>query len=238
MTSYHDVFSGRHAVLPVIHVVSDSQAFENATIAEQAGADGVFLINHSISVDQLISVYCKLRDRMADWWIGLNCLGSSAQEAVLAIPEDVSGLWTDCAEIDESSADQPAAEAILKARNQSGWGGLYFGGVAFKYQRHVTDFVSAARTAAKYMDLVTTSGPGTGRAADPAKIKTMKQAIGEASLAIASGITPDNVVQYLDCADCFLVATGISRSFTELELSLVQKLVNRVRRWRPAAEEA
>jgi predicted TIM-barrel enzyme len=48
-------------------------------------------------------------------------------------------------------------------------------------------------------------------------------------LAIASGITPENVGDYLDVADCFLVATGISRSFTELEPSRVRRLIERVR---------
>lgn len=67
------------------------------------------------------------------------------------------------------------------------------------------------------MDAVTTSGPGTGYAADIEKIRRMKQALGNTPLAIASGITPENIVNYLPHADCFLVATEISRNFTELD---------------------
>jgi predicted TIM-barrel enzyme len=78
------------------------------------------------------------------------------------------------------------------------------------------------------MDVVTTSGPGTGIAAARAKIVAMKEAVGGFPLAIASGITPDNVADYLDVADCFLVATGISRSFTELDPEKTRTLIERV----------
>lgn len=102
---------------------------------------------------------------------------------------------------------------------------LYFGGVAFKYQRHVEDFESACRVATRYMDVVTTSGPGTGHAAEVEKIRRMKAALGVIPLAIASGVTPENVADYLPHADCFLVATGISRSFTELDPARVRSLI-------------
>src|SRR5262245_19066696 len=80
-----------------------------------------------------------------------------------------------------------------------------------------------------YMDVVTTSGPGTGHAADTNKIWRMKLALGDTPLAIASGITPENVGNYLPHADSFLVATGISHSFTELDPSRVRALIERVR---------
>ena len=74
------------------------------------------------------------------------------------------------------------------------------------------------------MDVVTTSGPGTGQVAHVEKIRIMKESLGDFPLAIASGINPDNILEYLSYSDCFLVATGISRSFEELDLSLVTEL--------------
>lgn len=59
------------------------------------------------------------------------------------------------------------------------------------------------------MDVVTTSGPATGQAADIAKIKTMRASLGKTPLAIASGISPENISLYLGVADCFLVATSL-----------------------------
>lgn len=80
------------------------------------------------------------------------------------------------------------------------------------------------------MDVVTTSGPGTGKAAAVEKIRTMKEALGDFPLAIASGITPENVSDYLPYADCFLVATGISRNFEQLDPARTHALVEAVRR--------
>ena len=57
----------------------------------------------------------------------------------------------------------------------------------------------------------------------------MKAALGDVPLAIASGITPENVGCYLEIADCFLVATGISKSFVDLDAGLLQELVNTIR---------
>lgn len=50
-------------------------------------------------------------------------------------------------------------------------------------------------------------------------------------LAIASGITPENIQDYLDFAGCFLVATGISKSFEELDRDKTCALVSTARAW-------
>jgi predicted TIM-barrel enzyme len=46
---------------------------------------------------------------------------------------------------------------------------------------------------------------------------------------LPSGITPDNVTDYLPYADAFFVATGVSGSFTELDPGKVLELVRKVR---------
>lgn len=61
----------------------------------------------------------------------------------------------------------------------------------------------------------------------------MKAALGETPLAIASGITAENIGDYLPIADIFLVATGISRTFEELDRNKVIALVERVRSYSP-----
>ena len=72
---------------------------------------------------------------------------------------------------------------------------MYFGGVAFKYQRHVEDLDTACRIAARYMDVVTTSGPGTGRGRHQQNLAD-EMVLDNKPLAIASGITPENVGTY------------------------------------------
>ncbi|MGD2215749.1 MAG: BtpA/SgcQ family protein [Gemmatimonadales bacterium] len=225
---FRRVFSRRHVVLPVVHVESEQQARRNTDLARQAGADGVFLINHFSDCEDLLAIHRKVCEDHPDWWVGVNCLDLDPPQVFKAVTDRVAGIWVDNAGIDEREAEQPLAEEAAAACERSSWEGLYFGGVAFKYQRPVEDLTRAARLAVRFMDVVTTSGPGTGIAAACEKIAAMKEAVGDFPLAIASGITPDNVADYLDVADCFLVATGISRSFTELDPDKVRELIERV----------
>jgi len=229
MSQFKKVFSNRHVILPVIHVESFDQTLRDAEIARETGCDGVFLINHGLSYRKLLEIHHSLFNRLPDWWIGVNCLDLAPQDVFSKISEKVAGVWVDNAMIDERREHQPEAEKIHSARRESCWQGIYFGGVAFKYQRRVEELAQAASIARMYMDVVTTSGPGTGQAAPREKILAMKKALGNSPLAIASGITLNNVYDYLDVADCFLVATGISRSFTEFDAALVKTLVKAVR---------
>lgn len=229
MPAFHEVFANEHVILPVIHAESETQAIRNARVAQEAGCDGVFLINHAISSEQLFGIFSSVHAELPDLWIGLNCLDLRPVEVVRAVPPEAAGIWVDNAGIDERTERQAEAEKVLSVRRQFAWRGLYFGGVAFKYQRQVEQLAKAAQTAKRYMDVVTTSGPGTGQAAHREKIATMKAAIGGFPLAIASGITPENVGDYLDVADCFLVATGVSDTFTELNAARVHQLVQVVR---------
>jgi uncharacterized protein len=226
---FHRVFKNRHVVLPVIHVCNENQAHRNACIAKEAAADGIFLINHSLGSDDLFRIHAQVVADFPGWWVGVNCLDLSPEMVFSRLTSLVSGVWVDNAMIQEGQTNQPDAEAVLKAQAVCGWQGLYFGGVAFKYQRPVNDLNAAARIASRYMDVVTTSGPGTGQAAHVEKIRTMKEALGDFPLAIASGITPDNASRYLPYSDCYLVATGISTNFYELDPLLVRRLLNTVK---------
>jgi hypothetical protein len=226
---FKSAFTNRHVVLPVIHVESESQALRNVELALDAGSDGLFLINHSIGSEALLEIHAAVACRFADAWIGVNCLDLLPTDVFRRISERVGGVWADNAMIDESNDQQPYAQRVLDARDVHSPRTLYFGGVAFKYQRHVDDLASAAKKAAEFMDVVTTSGPGTGQAAHVDKIRAMKQALGEFPLAIASGITPDNIGAYLPHSDCYLVATGIGKSFSDLDRGLLDRLIAQVR---------
>lgn len=223
------------ALLPVIHVLNQEQALRNAAIAREAGCAGVFLINHDtadgsrpLSYVGLLEIHAQLVKAFPDWWLGVNCLDFKAADTFQHLGPSVAGLWVDDGEIDEGSDQQMAAEKIKAARESSGWDGLYFGGVAFKYQRPVSEVETAARIGASLIDVVTTSGPATGQAASPEKVKRMKLALGDRALALASGITIENIDLFLPYVDYFLVATGISRSFYELDPHKVTTLNQRI----------
>lgn len=231
MGSFHEVFRNRHVVLPVIHVESQGQALRNAEIAHDEGADGVFLISmRGMHHRELLEMQRIAREEFSTWFIGVNYLDLPAVSVFKNLDKGVSGVWADDAQIDEFAERQVNAAVIRTAREQSGWHGLYFGGVAFKYQREVDDFSLAARIASQFMDVVTTSGDKTGHPPSPEKIMMMKRAIGEKPLAIASGISSNNVGDYKDNADSFLVATSILAKGTEdFDKFRVRDLIRAVR---------
>ena len=223
MSTYRTIFPKKHTFLAVIHAEGGEQALRNAIIAQQGGADGIFLINHNIACFQLIEIYHRIRKEIPNLWVGLNCL-SLGLRAINYVPEDTAGLWVDDAGISEDKDPTYGARQFAASRKKSRWQSLYFGGVAFKYRKEIVDVAQAARLAVPFVDVITTSGLATGQPADIGKIRAMKGAIGEHPLAIASGITPENVSQYMPHADCFLVATGISTSHTELDPQRVRAL--------------
>jgi hypothetical protein len=229
MNRFRDAFAHPRVVLPVVHIASLEQALRNTGVAIHAGADGVFLINHAVDWQELLSIHARVKQEFPACWAGVNCLDLSPTEVFEVISDTIDGVWVDNAGVDEGRDDQPLPDKVLDLRRRKERNGLYFGGVAFKYQGHVDDLAAACRLASRYMDVVTTSGPGTGHAAAVEKIETMKRALGDHPLAIASGITPDNIGSYLPHCDCFLVATGISETFDEFNPQLVQALVDKIR---------
>ena len=225
------------AVLPVIHVRDAGQACRNAAAAIEAGAPGVFLINHDFAHEGLLPILREVRARFPSLWLGVNFLAVTGRVAfpVLGRLEaegvEIDACWADDARVDERASpdEQDEAAEIEAAREASGWTGLYFGGTAFKKQRPVpaSDHETAARVAAAWMDAVTTSGVATGKAADRAKIAAFRRGCGEAPLALASGVTPENAADYAADVDAMLVATGINRpgDFYEIDPARLRRLL-------------
>lgn len=238
MHGLYATFSSRHVILPVIHVASAEQAIRNTEIAQECGADGVFLINHTIPDKQFLTIYAEVKQRFFPrFWVGVNCLGLRPEEVFAQVDSNTSGVWVDDAFVDEDSHQdshqQARAESIDHARRKHHFIGLYFGGVAYAHQRKVADPVRAAERAFLYLDVLTTSGPDRTETDHVARIAAMKAANPAMPLAIASGITPENVHAYLPHANAFLVGTGISASFEELDPQRVRTLVATVRAYNP-----
>lgn len=207
-------------VLPVIHVLNNEQAELNTKRAIEGGCGGVFLINHDFDVDEFLPIIKHVRKTFPDIWLAVNFLAVTGKHAFPTLGQlkdegiKVDGYWGDDARIDEFSDKnhQSEAEEILRVKKDSGWDGMYFGGTCFKKQREVLPehYPTSAKLATHFMDVVTTSGVATGHAADTDKIKTFRNACGDKPIALASGITPENVHEYFDLVDCLMVATGIN----------------------------
>jgi hypothetical protein len=200
--------------VPVIHVRDDDQAVEQSEVAFANGADGVFLIDHRRTAKKLVESYWRVRQAHPAGWVGLNFLDISPQKAVMLVPSCCDALWF----------DDPMDLRVddLPCRENRAW--RTFVGVAFKYQVQPEDPAAAAVKAAAIFDVVTTSGPATGMPADPARVRSMKTALGSSPLALASGVSVGNVVRFSGFVDCFMVASSICRSFHELDPAKVHDM--------------
>jgi predicted TIM-barrel enzyme len=97
-------------------------------------------------------------------------------------------------------------------------GHLFFAAVAFKGQAPDPFPADSAALAAYHGLIPTTSGTGTGVAPDVEKIRRIRARLQLSDrLAVASGITPENIGQFAPHLTHVLVATGISSSFHEFD---------------------
>lgn len=231
--NYKEIFPNKHAFLAVIHAEGISQAIDNSRIAIENGADGIFLIGHRITTGALLSVYNAVEQHIPEGiWVGLNLLRERVyHDLANTIPLGCPGVWTDESGIfvREKFLDTSDAKRFkndMKVRNPDI---LWFGGVAFKGQPPPKDVANLALVAKNFMDVVTTSGTKTGSAPDVEKLQIIRGAIGDHPLANASGTTPENVHLFKPYVDCFLVATGISKSFTELDPVRVRAMADAIK---------
>lgn len=211
-------------VFPVVHVTSSVQAVDQTVLARSAGADGVYLIDHgSGSGRSLETVFNEVVGVVGAWFVGINFLGigrgveafdhvgrEARSGGLVRLPD---AIWVDDA-LPLSSARLPYADVpALKAAVPELASVTYLGGVAFKYTATYTDDPRAAAgevgRLAPHVDVVTTSGPGTGRPPPPGKIAAMKLAAGDQRLAVASGVDAGNVASYAPHLDIVLAASSI-----------------------------
>ena len=223
-------------IFPVIHVLDLEQTARNIMISTAQGVPGVFLINHDFPDPQLLPIIQQVRQRFPALWFGVNFLGVTGRDAFPVLGElsargvKVDAYWADDARIDECADKQKEADDIAGIRDSSGWDGLYFGGTAFKKQREVEamNYGLSAEIASRYMDSVTTSGVATGKPAALSKIEAFRQGCGDTPLSVASGVTPDNISDYVKMVDAILVATGINHpgDFYNIDPHRLQRLIS------------
>ena len=235
MNRIREVFGVDRVALPVVHPIGRDEALASVEVAHAAGAKGVFVINQGMRDPELLELVREIWRRYPTLWVGVNLLGKRPAEALgyaLDACGRIDGIWSDNALVDERATEQPAAGEFVAARRARGWAGLYFGGVAFKYQREVASDAlgQAAVLAMSYMDVACTSGPGTGKAAQLDKLIAMRQAMGPGgAIALASGVTAENVGTYLPYVDAFLVGTGIEARFGVLDAGKLTALLEAIK---------
>jgi hypothetical protein len=206
------VFKRSRVFLPVVHPISKDLCLKAVETALDCHADGIFLVNEGLDAWELLDLIPEIHHKFDSPWIGVNLIGFEP-ETVLGLTSGlpVAGIWSDNAGIIESQSTQPAAERFLQARQDNAWEGLFFGGVAMKYQRTVSEdnLAAASRKACSFMDVLTSSGAETGIAPSLDKVIRLREGAGSHALALASGISPENVSHFLHLVNAFLVASSI-----------------------------
>jgi uncharacterized protein len=229
------VFGVSRVLLPVVHPVTRADALRSIEVVVGAGCRGIFLIDQGMTEAALLPFIAEVQQRHPKLWVGVNLLNRRPADTlatVLAACGRIDGIWSDNANIDEHSRVQPVAQQFVDGR--AAWDGLYFGGVAFKYQREVaaSDLGRATAVASGFMDVVCTSGAGTGKAVQVEKVRAMHEGLpANGALALASGVTTENVAAYLPYVHAYLVGTGIEERLGVIDARRVTAL-------RRAIEEA
>lgn len=108
---------------------------------------------------------------------------------------------------------------------------LYFAGAGFKYQGNKgVSLEEECRIVMRRSDVVTTSGDRTGQPPTVQKIERIRGAIGpETPLAIASGVSAENVRQFLPFTQAFLVASSVTGPGEIADADKVRALVGAAR---------
>ena len=201
-------------IVPVIHCQNWNQIKYNLDICSKNGINFVFMINHGHNnpVDNLSTWVKKAKTEYQNIKFGVNFLQLSTADAIITSNNlGADAIWSDYPVIYKPSNKIPL-----------------FGPVAFKYQKHVAEYEleSVCKEAMNYMDVITTSGPATGKPASLKKIEDIRKYIGNFPLAIASGVNKENKKIFDPLVDYMLVASSITDSAEMIIESKLIELLN------------
>ncbi|MHB8410254.1 MAG: BtpA/SgcQ family protein [Acidiferrobacterales bacterium] len=215
-------------IYPVIHYLDRATALDEVSVARNCGAAGVFLISHRGQDAELIGVAHEAKQTHPDFAIGINLLSRTPIEAARhALADGLDLVWADRMGVDSEGL---APEGLVLSRFVQDHPRIkFFAGVAFKYQVPESDPEQAARNALAAGFIPTTSGPATGEAPEVAKIRLMSESV-NGQLAVASGMTPENVARYAPYLAVILVATGVSRDDHHIDPARLRLLIERAGR--------
>lgn len=209
-------------VIPVIHHLDRETTLQQFQLSLASGADGVMLISHNGRDDELLNVAVEAQRANPVFPVGVNLLSMAPLDAAKsALQAKLSWLWSDNMGVSSRGLDETGTSLHNFALMHPEM--TLFAGVAFLE----SDPVAAARQARLAGFVPTTSGFATGQPPSLEKIAAMGEG---GALAIASGMTPENIAEYAPHLSHVLVATGISRTEHHLDPARLVSLIKIARR--------
>lgn len=216
-------------IYPVIHHLNLATTQDQTNLAIQAGANGVFLIDHAGRNNALALVLPRLCPLPEDFKLGVNFLGLQNTNAYdLALDSGADMIWFDSPGIRDGKLVQEG-QRLQEHAARRGATLEVFASVAFKHQPEDEDAAGSVEAALDVEWVPVTSGPATGSAPSIAKMKDMSCG-GKLTLGVASGMAVDNVSWYVPWVTHFLVATGVSQDFHHFDYELLAAFIGTVRR--------
>jgi phosphoribosylanthranilate isomerase len=217
----------------VIHALTHGclHVLQQAEIAQQNGADGVFIIPDyekgeakKAKSENIVCYIQALKNDFPDFLIGVNFLSRTED-----IPQKIYELQPNMIQSDGifySKLDESRISEIE-----------VFCGMAFKYSKNVDlkgeMLKKHCEEVAVIADVPTTSGSATGKSADIAKIQEIRSYVPvDKRLGIASGVSIENIEDYLKVGVTdFLVATSLidrvdSKGFDLLDPKKVSQMAS------------
>jgi predicted TIM-barrel enzyme len=214
-------------VYPVIHQLTPALSLTEADVAFEAGADGIFLISHTGDNLALLPVARQIKHAYPDKKVGINLLGHDQHDTIqLAMEYFIDMVWFDYCGVTSSGLNAAAMELYGWKQEHHDLDFDIFASIAFKYQAPEEYPAQAAYVAASADFIPTTSGAATGRAPEFEKILSMSNAT-NGLLAVASGMTVDNVSEFAPYLTHILVSTGVSSDFHHLDKQLLTEFIKR-----------
>jgi hypothetical protein len=188
---------------------------------------GIWLSCSNCSVDVIKQTYTWIKNVYPSLWVGINLVGETIIKMLEFIQEfKPDGIWSDRSYITDEEI-QNIPKIIIDSFKRSNWNGLYFGGTLFKYVKQDGDVNKILENSIKYMDVLTTSGNGTGIEINKEKIEKIYNQVSEKILvAIASGITSDNILRLSKTCDIFIVGTSITDKNSNIIINKLTELYN------------
>ena len=203
------------------HAVADARAYE------QGGADAVFIENFGDApftksavgpetVAAMAAAGCAVRAAVK-LPIGFNVLRNDARSA-LALCAACGGDFIRVnvhsgAMLTDQGLIEGNAYETLRYREAISPGAKIFADVHVKHAVPLGDWTledAAHDTLDRGLaDALIISGVGTGMAADPADVRTVREAVPSARILLGSGVTRENAGEFLEFADGFIVGSSL-----------------------------
>ncbi len=194
-------------VYPVIHYKDYETTLKEAEIAYRMGADGIFLISHIGNDLDLVPLATMIKKNF-NFKVGLNFLSHSVNFTANVVKENnLDMVWSDYCGFSSSEIEDNCKYLMTFAKENKNI--EIFASVAFKYQKYEPDPSLAAFYAKSFGFIPTTSGLATGSAPEINKIEMMSKAT-DGLLAVASGMSVQNIELFKPYLSHVLVSTGVS----------------------------